>query len=71
MIDPAGGYAYFGTATGVVVKINLSDFTREAALPLGLSGGFFRSAVIDPAAGYAYFGTSTAPGTVPDRVSTG
>ena len=36
VIDPAGGFAYFGTDTipGVVIKVRLSDFTRVDALTL-------------------------------------
>ncbi len=34
VIDPAGGFAYFGTLTnpGTVVKVRLSDFTRVGVL---------------------------------------
>ena len=60
MIDPAGGFAYFGTNPGMVVKIRLSNFTRIGALTLG--GYNVDSAVIDPGAGFAYFGT--LPGIV-------
>ncbi|MGB2909298.1 MAG: hypothetical protein WBB55_01830 [Anaerolineales bacterium] len=66
VIDPAGGYAYFGTGTspGVVVKVRLSDFTRVGALTLNSGENDLYSAVIDPVGGYAYFGTYTSPGVV-------
>ncbi|MFC1506506.1 hypothetical protein ACFLQ6_05475, partial [Thermoproteota archaeon] len=34
VIDSANGYAYFGTDTGpgIVVKVNLTDFTRVGSL---------------------------------------
>jgi uncharacterized repeat protein (TIGR01451 family) len=60
VIDPASGFAYFGTGTdpGIVVKVRLSDFTRVGALTLNQGEGRFRAAVIDSSAGFAYFGTS-------------
>ena len=66
MIDPASGFAYFGTDTipGIVVKVQLSDFTRVGALTLNPGEDRLLMATIDPAAGYAYFGTHTAPGGV-------
>jgi hypothetical protein len=66
VIDPAGGYAYFGTATnpGIVVKVNLATFARVGALTLNEGEDSLISAVIDPATGFAYFGTSTSPGRV-------
>ncbi len=64
VIDPAGGYAYFGTnsSPGYVIKIQLSDFTRLGSLTLPEE--YLASAVIDPTAGYAYFGTGTSTGKV-------
>src|SRR5260370_1454327 len=66
VIDPAGGFAYFGTTTspGIVVKVQLSDFTRVGALTLNSGENFLLGAVIDPAGGFAYFGTETTPGIV-------
>lgn len=66
VIDPVGGFAYFGAAPapGVIVKIRLSDFTRVGALTLNPGEDFLGSAVIDPAAGFAYFGTITTPATI-------
>jgi hypothetical protein len=66
VIDPASGYAYFGTNTapGVVVKVRLSDFTRVGNLTLNTGENELDSAVIDSANGYAYFGTGTFPGIV-------
>ena len=46
------------------MKINLQNFTREAALKLTSGNDFLISAVIDKAAGFAYFGTDTGPGRV-------
>jgi hypothetical protein len=66
VLDASAGYAYFGTATfpGHVVKVRLSDFTREAALTLNDAEEGLVSAVLDASAGYAYFGTGTTPGQV-------
>src|SRR6185369_5851990 len=55
VIDTINGFAYFGTYTGLVVKVRLSDFTRVGTL--ALSQDQFLSAVADPVAGFAYFGT--------------
>jgi hypothetical protein len=58
VIDPAGGFVYFGTASepGVVVKVRLSDFTRVGVLTLNSGENNFRCAAIDPTGGFAYFG---------------
>jgi hypothetical protein len=60
VIDPAAGYAYFGTGNqlaGSIIKIRLSDFTRVTDLNLTSYGEhLFVSAVIDPSHGFAYFG---------------
>ena len=63
VIDPAGGFAYFGTytASGIVVKVRLSDFTEVGALTLNVGNDYLRSAVIDAAGGFAYFGTYGFP----------
>jgi hypothetical protein len=55
VIDPGGGFAYFGTATfrGIVVKVRLSDFTRVGALTLNYGEGGLSSAVIDASGGFA------------------
>ncbi len=66
VIDPSGGYAYFGTATNpaLVVKVHLADFADAGALTLNSGEGPLTSAVIDPSSGFAYFGTGTSPGVV-------
>ena len=73
VIDPAAGYAYFGTGynrAGIVVKVALGGTgapTRVGALTLDPNSGedMLYSAVIDPAAGFAYFGAIwTAPGVL-------
>src|SRR5438552_3160046 len=66
VIDPAGGFAYFGTDTspGRVVKVRLSDFTRTGVLRLTPGEDALLSAVIDTAGGFAYFGTYTEPGII-------
>src|SRR3989442_1007401 len=58
-IDPAGGFAYFGTSTtpGNIIRIRLSDFSFNGTLNLGRLGGA-SSMAIDLASGYGYFGTS-------------
>ena len=66
MIDPAGGFLYFGTNSfpGQVIKVRLSDFTLYDSV--GGNGGesLFGAAVIDPAAGFAYFGAGTRSGVL-------
>jgi len=67
VIDPASGYAWFGTGLldgytpGRVVKVALgagSDPpTRVGAVTLEAEEGGLYSAVIDPASGHAWFGT--------------
>jgi adenosine/AMP kinase len=66
VIDTANGFAYFGTYTlpGIVVKVNLSTFTRVGALSLNTGEDLLSSAAIDTANGFAYFGTGTLPGKV-------
>ena len=78
VIDPAGGFVYFGTgapsfgtgsATGAITKIRLSDFTKVGTLVLNPGEGNLCSAVIDTANGFAYFGAGTneqgpAPGII-------
>ncbi len=55
LIDPAGGFAYFGTDTapGIVVKVRLSTFTRFSALTLNSGEDALTSAIIDPATSLA------------------
>ncbi len=67
VIDVTNGYAYFGTYTdpGIVVKIRLSDFTRNAAVTLTAGNSNLAAAVIDVTNSAAYFGTDT---TIPARV---
>ena len=66
VIDPAGGFAYFGTNTdpGMIVKVRLSDFTRVGSLTLKAGETNLTSAVIDTTNGFAYFGANTVPGIV-------
>ncbi|MDP3244857.1 MAG: hypothetical protein Q8M83_04355 [bacterium] len=66
VIDTSGGFAYFGTNStpGKVIKIQLSDFTRNDSLTLATGENNLTSAVIDPAAGFVYFGASTSPGKI-------
>src|SRR2546427_175621 len=68
VIDPAGGFVYFGTgapslgtgsATGAITKIRISDFTKVGTLVLNPGEGNLCSAVIDTANGFAYFGAGT------------
>ncbi len=72
VIDPANGYAYFGTGTtpGRVVKVNLGegDMPPWTAGFLDLAPGEdnLTAAVIDPVNGYAYFGTH--PDVLPAHV---
>jgi hypothetical protein len=66
VMDPAGDYAYFGTATspGRVTKINLATFQRVGGLTLASGENGLYSAVVDPSGQFAYFGTVAAPGRV-------
>ncbi len=66
VIDTTNGYAYFGTNThpGIVVKIQLSDFTRVGALTLNTDEDNLAAAVIDTTNGYAYFGSYMPTGMV-------
>ena len=70
VIDPAGRYAYFGTAFSSnperVVKVDLATFERVGSLTLNRGDYGLTSAVIDPAGDYAYFGTGT--GVSPGRI---
>jgi fibronectin type III domain protein len=55
-IDPSGGFAYFVTSANTIVKIRLSDFTRNATLsPANIGLG---SIIIDPPHNYAYVGAA-------------
>ncbi|MBK7496679.1 MAG: hypothetical protein IPI28_15285, partial [Candidatus Omnitrophica bacterium] len=73
LIDPAAGYAYFGTWTnpGFVVKVALgagSDPpTRVGAVTLGPGEYNLKAAGIDTRAGFAYFGSYTV--AIPGRVA--
>lgn len=60
-IDTMHGIAYFGTDTGRVASVRLSDFTRgqTVTLPWGLT-----AAVIDPYGQYGYFATGGGIGKV-------
>src|SRR5205085_857756 len=84
VVDPAGHFAYFGTAVGNttpgrVVKIDLGTFARVGALTIdgvdtgdGLSQAFLYSAVMAPDGGHAYFGVApdTTFGTIlPSQVA--
>lgn len=68
VIDPAAGYAYFGTTAGRVVKVALGAGNappeRVNGLVLNASENPLTSAVLDTTTGYAYFGTDTNPGLV-------
>ncbi len=55
---------WHGTSPGIVVKVQLSTFTRVGALTLNAGEDVLRSAVIDPTDGFGYFGTGTSPGIV-------
>ena len=58
MIDPSGGFAYFGTtdSPGIIVRIGLGNFTESGSLTLNFNERFLASAVIDVPHGFAYFG---------------
>jgi hypothetical protein len=50
--------------SGMVIKINLSTFTRVGAITLNSGETGLFSAVIDTINGFAYFGTVANPGIV-------
>jgi len=54
-IDPQGEFAYFGTANGRMVKVDLSTFERADGLLLDEER--IRSLAIDPAGEFIYIGT--------------
>lgn len=58
------GYGYFGTNSGQIIKVRLSDFTRAATLNLPYPYEYLSTGAVDIAGGYAYFGTDTAPGRI-------
>ncbi|MDX2177510.1 MAG: hypothetical protein SF028_13680 [Candidatus Sumerlaeia bacterium] len=70
VIDPANGYAYFGTDTtrGRVIKVALGGGsdppTRVGSTTFNTGEDSIGCAVIDAANGYAYFGTRTLPAHV-------
>lgn len=66
VMDPAGRYAYFGTGSypGKVVKVDLENFERVAAVTFEPGEDVPRAAVIDPAGRFAYFATDTDPGHI-------
>jgi len=71
LIDPSADFAYFGIITngqtllpGIIIRVRLSDFTRNATLTLRQGLSQLATGIIDPGAGFAYFGTNTAPAVV-------
>jgi len=67
VVDPAGGYALFGTNTApaVVIKVRLgAEPVREGAVRLEAGEELLSCAALDAAAGYAWFGTDTLPSRV-------
>ncbi len=67
VIDPVGGFAYFGSLYGnpnQITVIRLSDFTLNESISLPKNDLGLASSVIDNFHGYAYFGTLTQPGIV-------
>lgn len=70
VIDPAGRFAYFGTANqseplpGVIVKYDLKTFKRVGTLGVGVAQKMLQTAVMDPQGKYAYFGIATSPARV-------
>ena len=67
VIDPSGQYAYFGSSNapfatsspGLVIKVDLENFTRVGSISFNPGEDRLSSAVIDPSGQYAYFGTDT------------
>ncbi|GGU09023.1 hypothetical protein GCM10007979_03630 [Nocardioides albus] len=70
VIDPAGRYAYFGTANlgeplpGVIVKYDLKTFKRVGTISVGIGQKMLQTGVMDPSGKYAYFGIATSPARV-------
>ena len=71
VIDPAGGYAYFGAESypGDVFRVALSDFSNAGRLSFQRGDDTVTVLAPDPAGGYLYAGTSRAAGPyVPGQV---
>src|SRR5258706_3013611 len=64
IIDELGGYAYFGTSSGKIIKVSLSSLIVTDVLSLPSEEFFLFSAALDTSNGYAYFGTWTVPGRI-------
>lgn len=65
VIDPAGRFAYVGTAWGSakrLLQIDLHDFARVGEIPLGVFETELHAAVVHPDGRYAYFGSRMSPG---------
>ena len=65
-IDPVHGYAYFGVDGGTpdhakVVRLNLSSFTEDGTIDLGLDDSYVTSVAADLANNRIYFATSGSP----------
>lgn len=62
-IDSSGSYAYFGLGTdpAKIVKVKLSDFTKEAVLTLNSGESGVQSMSISTDDAYLYVGTTASP----------
>ena len=65
-VDLSEKYAYFGSVSGKVIKVNLSDFTRKESIQLYMDSSHKKVedpylSVIDPVNKSVYFGTGKWP----------
>ncbi|MFZ9668916.1 MAG: InlB B-repeat-containing protein [Solirubrobacterales bacterium] len=63
LVQPSGQFAYLGSDSGRIIKVNLQTMTRVDSIDLS-SNGFFRSGVMSPDGRYGYFATRNDPAKV-------
>lgn len=67
IVDSSGAYAYFGgqaPSGGILIRVNLTSFTRAGTITLAAGEDFPAAVVIDPSGAFAYWGTRTIPARV-------
>jgi hypothetical protein len=63
VMDPAKGFAYFGSyeKPASIIKVRLEDHSIVGRISLAKGADYLQSAVIDRSKGYAYFGSHSTP----------